>query len=85
MPQGNRGWKSRVLSQLKNLEGFSGGINIHYSFDHEVARILPDGKNYKIRLYNGNFSTVKGQTDVIQLLTFVLKSVDKRKLQVFYG
>ena len=83
--KGTRGWKFRVLSQLKNLKGFSGGVNIHFAYDHEVARILPDGENYMIRLYNGNFSTVESQTEVIQVLTDALKSVDKRKLQIFYG
>ena len=67
------------------MHGLEGGVNIHYDYDHEVARILRNGDHYKIRSYRGGYTTVESKVDVIRKLALILEPVDKRKLQIFYG
>lgn len=88
MPTGNLGWRKRVLQHLRDTSRFSGnsGINVHYSYEYEVARIMKHGNGYKMRFLNGPYSTiVRNNMEVLKALEGAMEPLDKRRIQVFYG
>lgn len=86
MPQGNRGWRKRVLEELNALPETQGAVNIHYNYDYEVARIVRKYPKYKMRFHNGPYSvSAKTNAEVIKALEAVVEPLEKKKLIVYYG